>query len=250
MARKLHEVLGAQTQITQQADKTRTELAATFEKKRHLFAEKRSTFKSTQEGTPDVSEIQSTLQSTVAKELSWITPILVRHIDNEATIDAGNTIAKADVKLDDGTVILTGVPATQLMQLAKRLNDIFTLVSAIPTLDPAAGFMPDPSRGEGIYVARETRKQRTKKIQQPLVLIQPTEHHPGQAQLITNDVVIGDLIEQEWSGLITPAEKSDMLDRIEELRRAVKTARARANDVPVDDVKIGQKLLDRIFLGK
>lgn len=250
MARKLHEVLGAQTQITQQADKTRTELAATFEKKRHLFAEKRSTFKSTQEGTPDVSEIQSTLQSTVAKELSWITPILVRHIDNEATIDSGNTVAKADVKLDDGTVILTGVPATQLMQLAKRLNDIFTLVSAIPTLDPAAGFTPDPSRGENIYVARETRKQRTKKIQQPLVLIQPTEHHPGQAQLITNDVVIGDLIEQEWSGLITPAEKSDMLDRIEELRRAVKTARARANDVSVEDIKIGQKLLDRIFLGK
>lgn len=247
MARKLHEVLGAQTQVTQQADKTRTDLVATFEKKRHLFAEKLVTFKSNEANVPDVVETQSSLQSTVRKELAWIAPILTRAIDSEATIDEGNTVARADVTLDDGTVLFTSLPATQLMQLAKRMNEIHALVVAIPTLDPAAGFVSDPNRGEGIFVAREVTKGRTKKVQQPIVLIPPTEHHPGQAQMIVNDIEIGKIHEQEWSGLITPATKSAMLDRVEEVRRAVKTARARANDVKVEDAKIGQVLLNFIF---
>lgn len=40
MARKLHEVLGSQSQVFTQAEKCRTDLANTFEKKRHLFGEK------------------------------------------------------------------------------------------------------------------------------------------------------------------------------------------------------------------
>lgn len=247
MARKLHEYLGSQSQVFTQAEKCRTDLANTFEKKRHLFGESLVQYTADAEGSQPVTESQSTLQSTVPSELRWISEILAKAYDSEATIDEGNMKARADVLLDDGTKLLEGVPATQLMQLDKRLGELHQFVQGIPTLDPAKGFAPDKDRGAGIFQARTVRKRRTKKEQVPIVLLAPTPEHPGQAQLITKDVEIGTIVEQEWSGLVTPATKATMLERVEELRRAVKQARTRANDVEVTEVKIGRKLLDYVF---
>jgi hypothetical protein len=120
-------------------------------------------------------------------------------------------------------------------------------VSAIPTLDPAKGFTEDKDRGNGVYVAREVRKRRTQKEQIPLVLYPHSDKHPAQTQLITKDVEVGTIVEQEWSGLVTPAVKSRMLERVEELRRAVKQARARANDVQVEEVNVGAAMLGYVF---
>lgn len=247
MARKLHELLGSQSQVFTQAEKCRTDLANTFEKKRHLFNEKHVQFAPDAEGAQPVTEEQSTLQSTVQSELRWITDMLTKAYDSEATIDEGNTKARADVLLDNGTPLLLQIPATQLMQLDKRLGELHQFVQGIPTLDPAKGFAKDPDRGEGVYIAREVRKRRTKKEQVPLVLIAPTKEHPGQAQLITKDVEIGTITEREWSGLITPADKGLILERVEELRRAVKQARSRANDIVVEDVHIGRQILGYVF---
>lgn len=245
--RKLHELLGSQSQIVTQATKVRNDLQTTFEKRSHLFGEKISRFQPNEEGAQAVIESQSSLQSSIAKELRWLRDLASKALDSEASIDVGNTKANADVRLDDGTVLLTSVPATQLLQLDKRLGEIQQFVSTIPTLDPAKGFTLDVQRGEGVYVAREVQKRRTRKDQVPLVLLAPTQHHPGSAVQITKDVEIGTIVEQEWSSLITPATKALMLERVEELRRAVKQARARANDIEVADVQIGAKLLDYVF---
>jgi len=246
-SRKLHEFLGSQTQVHTQADKCRTDLANTFEKKRHLFGESLVQYTPDGEGAKTTTESQSTLQSTVAQELNWLTEILSKAYDSGATIDEGNMTARADVTLDNGDVLLPRVPATQLLALDKRLAELHQFVQGIPTLDPAKGFKLDADRGRGIYQAREVRKRRTKKDQVPIVLLAPTAEHPGQAQLITRDVEVGTIVEQEWSGLITPSTKATMLERVEELRRAVKQARARANDVVVDEVKIGRTVLDYVF---
>lgn len=49
---KLHELLAVETSLETQAKKCRTDLAGTFEKKRHLFEEKRTTFKPSGENLP------------------------------------------------------------------------------------------------------------------------------------------------------------------------------------------------------
>ncbi len=248
MARKLHEFLGSQNQVFTQATKCRTDLATTFEKKRHLFGESLVQYTPDGEGAAPVTESQSALQSTVGSELKWLAPILAKAYDSEATIDEGNTLARADVLRDDGTVLLPHVPSTQLMQLDKRLAELQQFVTGIPTLDPAKAFTVDTARGGGdVYQARTVRSRRTKKLQVPLVLLQPTKEHPGQAELITQDVEIGTIVTQEWSGLITPAVKAMMLERVEELRRGVKQALSRANDVEVTEVKIGRTVLDYVF---
>jgi len=246
---KLHELLAVGTNLENQANKTRTDLMATFEKKRHLFEQKLVTFKSSEEGVSAVTEAQSDIQTTVNKEVEWIGNILSKDIDVGHQIDIANTQAKADIVTEDDEVIAKDVPATSLLQLEKRLKQVHELLVAIPTLDPAKGFSQDENREKGIFKAREVLKSRTKKVNKPLVLFPATKEHPAQTQLVTEDVSVGTIQEQEWSAMLTPATKSDLIERCEVLTRAVKKARARANELELDvkSHKIGKKLLDYLF---
>lgn len=247
MAPKLHEVLAVEKTLKGQADKTRTELGATFEKKQHLFGSKIITFKSNEEGKPPVTEEQSDLQTTVNKELAWLKPILARALDASYQIALGNMTAKADIVLEGGQVIAKDVPVTALLELEKRAGEVQNLVQQIKTLDPAKGFKLDPDKGDNIYVARDVTKTRTKKTQKPLQMAKATDKHAEQVQLIAVDEPVGTIQEQEWSGLLTTADKADMIDRAEKLRRAIQQARARANQTEVADSKIGTQLLDYVF---
>lgn len=246
---KLHELLAVSGKLRSQADKTRGELMATFEKKRHLFTEKTVTFKPLEENALSVREEQLDLNTTVPKELKWVSEFIVKALDVAHQVEVGNTTAKADVVLEDGTVILKDVPATSLLQMEKRLNEIREFVGAIPTLDPAKGFSPDPDRGEGVYKAREEVKTRTKKSTEVITKAPATDKHPAQVELVAVDKPTGSIVTQEWSGLITTASKGDMLERVEDVTQAVKRARSRANDLEVspDLHKIGSKIVRYIF---
>lgn len=246
---KLHELLAVNTNLGAQAAKTRTDLMATFKNKTHHFSEKQVSFQPFGEGQPPVVESQLDLQTTVRKELEWLAPFVYKAVDTAYQVAEANTQARADVILDDGTVLLKNVPATSLLELEKRAKELHDFVSSIPTLDPAKGFAADPQRGDGIYRARDDHKKRTKKVTKVLTLAQATEKHPAQAQTYVEDEPIGDIVTLEWSGLLTVADKGDMLSRVEDFTRAVKQARSRANDLTVDtrDQKIGQRITDFIF---
>jgi hypothetical protein len=249
---KLHELLAVENNLRGQAEATRKDLINTFEKKKHHFSEALVTFKSNKEGVPDKVESQLSLQTTVRKELAWIGEKLIAATDIGYQIDIANTIAKADVLLEDGTAIISGVPATSLLQLEKRLKEVQEIVTAIPTLDPAKGFEPDTDRGEGIYRARDVEKPRTEKQFEYVVMVSPTKEHPAQVKELMADRPIGTILTQEWSSLLTTAEKGEMLDRVESLLRAVKKARSRANEqeVNVKTNKIAGVLLDYVINGK
>jgi hypothetical protein len=246
---KLHELLAVDQNLKGQAQKTRVELQATIEKKQHLFEEKTVTFFSNQEGVPAQTREQKDIQTTIRREVAWLLPIISKSIDAAYAIDMANTQAKADIVLDDGTTLAKDVPATALLQLEKRIREMLEFAKAIKTLDPAKGFAPDPARDKGIYAAREVTKVSTEKVQEALVLYPATDKHPAQVQLITKDVQKGTIKEQEWSALITPATKSEVLERGEDVLRAVVKARSRANESEIDvkTYKIGKTLLDHIF---
>jgi len=249
---KLHELLAVEGQLKGQAQATRTDLRATFEKKRHLFEKKILAFQPLEENMPVVIEQHSELESTVPKELDWIADVWRKALDVSYQVAEANTKARADVVLDDGTVLLTNVPATALLELEKRSAEIQELVTAAPTLDSAKSYVPDPDAGAGVYKAREVRTQRTKKAQRVLVLLQPTPEHPGQAQVISEDVPVGTVTAQEWSSALTIVQKADMLERAESLRRAIKAARMRANEVSLESDKlptVGDKLFNFVFKG-
>ena len=123
MSTKLHELLAVETSLENQAAKVRTDLANTFDKKRHLFEEKRVVFTPFGENVQAVTETQSDIQTNVAKELEWVQDSLVKALDASYQVAEANTSARADVVLEDdaGTVLLTGVPATALLSLRSVL---------------------------------------------------------------------------------------------------------------------------------
>lgn len=248
---KLHELLAVESSLRTQSEATRADLMNTFEKKRTHFSEVVQTFKSNKEGEEPKVEGRLGLQSTVTKELEWISDKISKALDAAHQIDLANLEAKADVVFEDGIILLKSVPATSLLQLEKRIKEIQVLVSAIPTLDPAKGFEPDKDRGDGIYRARDIEKDRTEKQFSFVVMVQPTDKHPAQVKELMLDKPTGTILQQEWSSLVTVAQKGDMLDRAENLLRAVKKARSRANEVDIDQKqnRIGATLLDYVFKG-
>jgi hypothetical protein len=167
---KLHELLAIESNLETQASKVRADLANTFEKKRHLFEEKRLLFTPNTEGAQVVTEQQTDIQTTAQKELAWVQPHLAKALNASYQVAEANTQARADIILEDSdTPLVKDVPATSLLELQKRLAEILHLAQAIPTLDPAKGFTADPQRGPGIYKAREIRKTRT--TEQPKVIV-------------------------------------------------------------------------------
>lgn len=249
----LHELLAIEGQLKSQSEKCRTQLSATFTSKRHLFEEKRKVFSPLAEGAQQETSVESTLQSTVTDELNWITPFLSKALDAGLQIAEANTSARADIVLETGETLATNVPATALLELEKRVNDVKTLIEAVPTLDPAKGFEPytTHTKGSGVFKARDVRKSRTQKVKEVLELAPATDKHPRQVQVLDVDRVIGTVDEQEWSGLITPSAKADLITRVEILGRAVKAARSRANNVAVESSRrYGNQLLSYVFNGK
>jgi hypothetical protein len=245
---KLHELLAVEQPLKKQAAATRADLINTFTKKHHLFGEKRVTFTSRDEGAQPVTETQSDLQTTVRRELKWIADLWEKSVDTSLQVAYGNTFAVADVLLEDGTTLAEGVPATALLELEKRAGEVVDLVKAIPTLDPAKAFRPDTQRGEGIYVAREVTKQRMRKEHVVITLHPPTKEHPAQVQLVNEDRPVGTVTELEWSGMLTPADKGDMLERAEALQRAIKKALSRANSVEVkQDKAVAGRMFGYVF---
>lgn len=249
---KLHELLAVEGDLRTQAESCRGDLKNTFEKKSHHFTKKVVTFKSNAEGMPDKVESQLELQTTVHKELAWIGEKLAKAIDVGHQIDTANTQATADVTLDDGTILLKSVPATSLLRLEHRVGEIRDLIHAIPTLDPAKGFQLAPTEGSGVFQARDEEKPRTEKKFDFVVMVPATKEHPAQVKELMRDVPTGRVLTQEWSTLITVADKGDMLDRVELLLRAIKKARAVANALEVDvkGNKIGDVVLDYVFHGR
>jgi hypothetical protein len=248
---KLHELLAVENDLRGQSETCRSDLKSTFEKKHHHFSKKVVTFKSNVEGAADKVESQLALQTTVRKELAWIGDKLARVLDVGHQIDSANTLAKSDLILDDGTVLLRDLPATSLLRMEHRVTEIRDLVQSIATLDPAKNFLPDETEGAGIYRARDDERPRTEKLFDFVVMVQPTERHPAQVKELMLDKPVGRVITQEWSSLITVSEKGDMLDRVEAVLRAIKKARARANELDIDvrQNKIGEALLNYVFNG-
>lgn len=246
---RLYELLAVEKNLEGQAHKTRTELIKTFTDKRHLFAEKLVTFTANSENSTAQPEEQSSIQTTVREEIKWLTPILAKSLDASYQIDLANTLAKADIETEDGTTLLHNVPATSLLRMEHRFQEIHDLIAAIPTLDPAKGFATDTQRGSGIYKARDVKKFRTKKEFKPVVMVPPTKEHPAQVEKLYEDVPVGELLTQEWSALITPDTKAKLLNQCDQLSRAIKRALARANgqEVDVRNHKVAEKLLEYVF---
>ena len=187
------------------------------------------------------------VQKTASDFIKQARDLLTELTDVIATKDAANQQAKADLVVD-GVALLRGVPATTLLFLEKELVDINTFVEKLPTLDPAQNWHRDEALG--LWVSDPVETSRTKKVQKSLVLYQATDKHPAQAQMITEDEVVGSYRLVRQSGAIRVQDKTEILERVRKLQKAVKFAREEANTVTADPKSFGDSIFGFLFNGK
>lgn len=169
---------------------------------------------------------------------------LSRYFDIQATLDYANTQARADV-LVDGQALLSGVPATYLLFLEKRLAELRAFVTKLPLLDPAEEWHPDEN--VGVWATSPTETVRTKKVPRNHVLSPATDRHPAQVQVWQEDVVVGTWRTIKFSGAMAATRRDELLERIDTLTAAVKFAREEANSSVVDDIKTAKYVFDYLF---
>ena len=133
-------------------------------------------------------------------------------------------------------------PATAL---EKQLNDINTFTEKLPVLDPSHRWSYDEPLG--LWQSEPQASSRTKKVQKALVLLAPTDKHPGQATQIVEDEIVGTWTVTKQSGAMKAADKEAILERIQKLQKAVKFAREAANTAEAPDRNIGEGLFDYIL---
>lgn len=184
------------------------------------------------------------VQMNVPDSLKQARRALSELFDVTATKDFANRGASADVVVD-GETILEGVPATTLLFLEKQLTDVHTFVTKLPTLDPSEEWIFDEAAGLWKTPASQTTK--TKKVQKPIVLYQATDHHPAQTQLVVEDVLVGNWTKVNQSGAIPGHQKTQMLERIEKLQKAVKYAREEANQAEAPQQAISEDVFSYLF---
>lgn len=249
---KLHEVLAVESGLQTAAKKINEETIKTFGKKDEHFVETTRMVNHFAEEDQKLDTVETkAMITTVFDKLIYTANPNIRAMDAYLQKEATNQKASADIVVDDVT-LATAVPATVLLGLETKLADLRTVYEAIPTLAPGPAWELDKSAraAGGVYKASAPDVTfRTKKTVKPIIMAPATDHHPAQVQAVQEDVPTAKIITSHRSGMITPAQKSDLLERIDKLLRAVKRARQRANSTEVEKRQIGLALFNFIHGG-
>lgn len=191
------------------------------------------------------------LESTVMENISYTTAALADYFDVVLQKDAANQAAKADLELEDGTILARDLPATFLLGLETKLNKLRELYNGIPTLEPGIDWVKDELERPGVYKTNNgIITFRTKKDTEFKVAYPATDKHPAQVHAIDVTVNVGKFVTMKFSGKMSSLDKANILSRLDSLIKAVKRARSRANEQVVDTKKkVGADIFNYIHEG-
>lgn len=184
------------------------------------------------------------VQVRTEEVLRGIAATLTKLFDVTAAKDATNCVAKANVVVDD-TTLLTDVPVSYLLFLEKQLTDMQTFIRKLPVLDAAESWSFNDSAD--CWSTDPVRTIRTKKVPRNHVKAEATEKHPAQVEVYYEDVAIGYWTTVKFSGALPAKRISEILERVEKLQQAVKFAREEANGTQAVDRKVGEKVFGYLF---
>jgi len=246
----LHELLAVEGDLAGVAKKVIDEAEHTFRQKQDHFWGSHKTlkmFNEDRENEEAAGEAHKEMVTTVDDKLKYVFEHVVNYYDAMLQKEATNQTARADLVVD-GKVLAKDVPATYLLGMESRLKALRTMCESIPTLSPGVRWIPDTERGEGVY--RAEHPEVTNKTEQVLrfqEVSKATNQHKAQVETWKDNVPVGRYTTEKWCGAYSPAQKSDILGRVDQLIQAVKQARQRANTAPVIKCNVGKEIVDFIM---
>jgi hypothetical protein len=243
---KLHELLAVESDLEGKTNRVMAEGKKVFSSKPALFMGAVRVYHPFVEDGVDYPEEHQALTTTVKEKLDYITKAVVQYWDALLQKELTNQKATASIIID-GEVIAEDLPATFLLGLEKRLRKLRDVYESIPTLAVGTEWKKDEAKGEGIWVvAHPEETLKTVRTVKSKVLYEATEHHPAQIDKWEETEAVGKYTKTIWSGMISPAEKSKYLERIDKLIQATKKARQRANTTDVVNRHVADRLIDFI----
>jgi len=187
------------------------------------------------------------ITTTVTERLKWFSGHATKFFDLVLQKDKTNQKAVADLEVD-GKVIAKDVPATTLLMLETKLQDVRRIIDSAPTLPSTIRWKRDDA--QGLWVTEEQIVSfSTKKVSKPVVLYEATKEHPAQVKEVAEDIPVAKITQDTWAGLLTSSEKATLLSRVDNLLQATKKARQRANTTDVEKANIGANLFNYLFDG-
>jgi len=243
MATKLNQIIAIEKSTKGRSFQELTEAHHQLQKQTLLAGISRTYRPRDEEGEqlpPESTKVQVKAQDIIRQTVESLTKIF----DVTATKDWANTRAKADVTVD-GTVLLSQVPATYLLFLEKQLVDLHTFIKKLPVLDAAETWAFDASAD--CWATEPVQTLRTKKVPRNHVKAEATEKHPAQVEVYYEDVTVGTWRTVKFSGALPAQRVNELLSRVEKLQEAVKFAREEANNLEVEEQKVGEKVLNHLF---
>jgi hypothetical protein len=244
MANKLHELLAVEQDRKQQANKTVGELQNLFTKRTPYFDGMLKRYVALEENSEEIPDERKEMVTSVPKAFEDALEQIVTGIDAHLSKEETNCSGVAKAELIVGEENMGTFSATSLLAMEGHLNKLRNLYKEIPVLDPTRKWVFDAQ--EGVYKTEEEVKFRSVKRPKVIVKYEATKEHPAQTELLYLDFQVGKYVTTQHSGRITSAQKKTLLTRIDTLLEAVKTARSKANNVEVKNIKFGEKLFDFI----
>lgn len=246
---KLHELLAVEPGKKQAFENILNEATQTFSNKPDHFRAAVKTLEMT-DGSSDEIEVtdRHAMTTTVQDKLEYVADFVEDYFDIVLQKEISNQGARASVIIGED-IIVKDAPVTFLLGLEQKLARLRDVFKSIPTHAPGIEWIDDPTfEFKGVVKAKfPSLSDKTKKVIKPFVLYEATDKHPAQVEKLTEDVKVGRYTTNLWSGMFSPAQKSDLLSRVDTLLEAVKTARMQANDSEASTSKVGSAIMGYIL---
>lgn len=239
----LHEILAVIGDLKGTKDKIFKESIKTFTDRDHHFKgmnRKLEMFDESRAG--EETEEHKAMVTTVHDKLEYTKKSFIRFWDAKLMKERGNQEAKGDIVVGDIT-IATDVPVTLLLEMENEMKELRKMYDSIPTLEAGVDWVKADDIGPNTWKTKHpVTANRTERVTQHKIIVPPTDRHPAQVREWNEDKAIGRYTTINWSGMITPAEKSVLLERLDQITRAIKKARQRANKQEVQPAQFGSAI--------
>ena len=240
---KLHELLAVEAELRAEAQRALSQIKNLFSDGRGRLVGQMRKYQPMEEGGETFADEVTNLATTAPNELASFCNSYGRWMDAAIQKEVTNRIAFADVYIGDDA-LLVDMPATALLNLESKLAEIRKVYAAIPTNDPSESW--EWNEQTEWYQAEPRTTYKTKKTPHAFVAYEATPEHPAQVEVFTEDSRVGTWTTTIRSGSLAPSDKREKLERLDNLLRAVKSARQRANTAPISAVYVAKTMFDYI----
>jgi hypothetical protein len=251
---KLHELLAVERGLETKHQKTIQEARTAFGQG-SLFSGFHRHLKMFDGSDPTSPDEHKNMDATVHEVLQIVKEHGVRFFDAALQKERTNQEARADIVVD-GKVLAADLPATFLLGLENKLKALRDLLADAPTLPEGVEYALDESRGAHIYKRVHPEEQpRQVKAFRHAVLVEAQfpkaglggQSLPAQIEKWEEHETVGMYVRNVWTGALSLADKTALLNRVDKLMRGVIRARHQANSIEVVKATAGEEIFDYIL---